>query len=57
MSFDGSVLVQNQILAGSKSLCLIDFPIVNLSGKLLFKVLQQKKGGAVILGVVPKNVY
>lgn len=50
--FDGAVLTQNQILGGSKSVCLINYPIANLSGKLMFKLLQLKKGGSFIVGVI-----
>lgn len=55
--FDGAVLTQNQTLVGSKSVCFIDFPIVNLSGKLMFKLLQFKKGSIFTVGVIPKKVY
>lgn len=57
MYFDGTVLTQNQVLGGSKSMCLIDFPIVNLSGKLVFKILQIAKGGYFVVGVASKKVY
>ena len=56
IGFDGYVLKQNSIYGG-KSLCLIDYPIQKLSGRLGFKMVQLKKGAIVIICVIPKKVY
>lgn len=57
MYFDGTVLTQNQLLGGGKVTGFIEFPVVNLSGKLVFKILQIPKGGYFLVGVVSKKVY
>ena len=54
--FDGYILKQSSIYGG-KSLCMIDYPVQKLIGKLAFKMVQLKKGATVIFSVMPKKVY
>ncbi len=54
--FDGSVLKQTMIYGG-KTLCFIDFPIQKLTGRIGFKMVQLKKGAAIVISVLPKKVY
>ena len=54
--YDGSILKQTMVYGG-KTLCLIDFPIQNLTGRIGFKMVQLKKGATIIINVLPKKVY
>ncbi len=56
MNFIGGVLSQT-VNNNTKSLCLIEYPVANLSGRISIKVLQFKKGSQIIVGAMTKQVY
>ncbi len=56
MTYIGGILAQYQNNA-NKSLSLIEYPVLSLSGKIQFKILQMKKNAQIIFGAIPKKVY
>lgn len=55
--FNDNFLTQTNILANAKTLCIIDFPVLSISGKIVFKIAQLKKTSQLVIGVMPKKVY
>ncbi len=53
INFIGGVLSQT-VNNNTKSLCLIEYPVANLSGRISIKVLQFKKGSHIIIGAMTK---
>ena len=57
ITFKEELLTQTNLNHGVKSVCLLDYPVAYLSGKMVVKILKIKKGSQLYIGAIPKSVY